>query len=1023
MKKMLAWLSVFCLLLTCLTVGLAVSAAANDDYMHEDDDNFVTDPSTSSSANSSTSGSDHIFEDDATFVTDPSTSSSASSSTSGSDHIVEDEGTFATDSTTTSSESSTSTTQSTTPSGTPAGPDVNLAVDDDTVVTITDKAGTATFDKLTATVNFPDHRDAVVSAEFATPAGALADEYLVSFTASMSGGWESNGVQISWGAGATVSLIKWYAVGGKIVINGQETVYDGIRDALITGTADILAHVYPNESDATKSDVDIYLGNTKLATMEAVVLSDTITLGSVCSAWGDRLKLSNIKIMNNTDSVPAGSTSSSTSQSGSGSTSQTTASQPAGDLSEVIVNGVDTSKKGTGQDIEILAPGDVKNQNENLANLTNVTLPAGVTLSDGVLSFNNNAQLTFDLSGIQATDDYIISFKTQSISWWPHEYMTITFGQNDSAKHIFTFKGNYVPNGAKESLCIYNGVRDGQTTEINLRIPNNTLNETKYVIYVTTSPETGKRRIFFFANNNPLVQVDALGNEIPLVIEDQDVLNPCLIFKSYASSGQYRVSDICAYVAQEPKFKEALIDKEYISPPVPSANASNYADIANPIIVGSAEVKADGTIVAPGGDSPASSVTIPLTGLTKDDAYKISFMTTTCSYDDWQALTVTFGQEGGKSQKFVLRGSTAYSGVYLNGSETRIKATATKGSMTKIDILVTKSVETEKRRILVFQDGKACVMYNNSSQTYETTLAELLDPCLTFQGGRNGTFNIVNLKVFKLDENGNFVSEVKITTQPKHTYTKLGSTAKVTVGATGDGLTYQWYIKNAGQAKYSKSSVTTATYSVKMSDKVKDRLLYCIITDQYGNSVRTQTVVMRMAASVATQPKSNQTQNGATAKVTVGAKGDGLKYQWYVKNAGQTKYSKSSITTATYSVKMSDKARDRYVYCIVTDKYGKTVKTNTVVLRMAASILTQPKTAYAKSGATVKTTVKAAGDGLKYQWYVKNDGATAYVKSSITTATYSAKMSSTVKNRRVLCIITDQYGNKVQTQTVMLKMK
>ena len=263
----------------------------------------------------------------------------------------------------------------------------------------------------------------------------------------------------------------------------------------------------------------------------------------------------------------------------------------------------------------------------------------------------------------------------------------------------------------------------------------------------------------------------------------------------------------------------------------------------------------------------------------------------------------------------------------------------------------------------------------------------------------------------------------KVTAQPKHTYTKLGSTAKVTVGATGDGLTYQWYIKNAGQAKYSKSSVTTATYSVKMSDKVKDRLLYCIITDQYGNSVRTQTVVMRMAASVATQPKSNQTQNGATAKVTVGAKGDGLKYQWYVKNAGQTKYSKSSITTATYSVKMSDKARDRYVYCIVTDKYGKTVKTNTVVLRMAASILTQPKTAYAKSGATVKTTVKAAGDGLKYQWYVKNDGATAYVKSSITTATYSAKMSSTVKNRRVLCIITDQYGNKVQTQTVMLKMK
>jgi len=262
-----------------------------------------------------------------------------------------------------------------------------------------------------------------------------------------------------------------------------------------------------------------------------------------------------------------------------------------------------------------------------------------------------------------------------------------------------------------------------------------------------------------------------------------------------------------------------------------------------------------------------------------------------------------------------------------------------------------------------------------------------------------------------------------IATQPKSSQTQNGATAKATVGAKGDGLKYQWYIKNAGSTKYSKSSITTNTYSVAMSDKAKDRYVYCVVTDKYGNTVKSNTVVLRMAASIATQPKSSQTQNGATAKVTVGAKGDGLKYQWYVKNAGQTKYSKSSITTATYSVKMSDKARDRYVYCVVTDKYGKTVKTNTVVLRMAASILTQPKTVYAQNGTTAKTTVKAAGDGLKYQWYVKNDGATTYTKSSITTATYSAKMSSTVNNRRVYCVITDKYGNKVQTQTVMLKMK
>ena len=50
-------------------------------------------------------------------------------------------------------------------------------------------------------------------------------------------------------------------------------------------------------------------------------------------------------------------------------------------------------------------------------------------------------------------------------------------------------------------------------------------------------------------------------------------------------------------------------------------------------------------------------------------------------------------------------------------------------------------------------------------------------------------------------------------------------------------------------------------------------------------------------------------------------------------------------------------------------------------------------------------------------------GAKKYSKSSVKTATYSVKMTAKTKNRLLLCIITDQYGNKVQTKTVKLKMK
>ena len=267
--------------------------------------------------------------------------------------------------------------------------------------------------------------------------------------------------------------------------------------------------------------------------------------------------------------------------------------------------------------------------------------------------------------------------------------------------------------------------------------------------------------------------------------------------------------------------------------------------------------------------------------------------------------------------------------------------------------------------------------------------------------------------------------ELKITTQPKTAYAKSGSTVKTTLKAEGDGLTYQWYIRNADQSKYSKSSVTSATYSCKMSSTTKDRRAYCVITDQYGNSVKSNTVVMRMAATITTQPKSAAAYEGSTAKVTVKATGDGLKYQWYVKNAGKDSFSKSSITKATYSVEMSDKADGRKVYCVVTDKYGKTAKSDTVTLTMKTplKITTQPKSVAVEEGVTAKVTVKATGDGLKYQWYIKNAGKDSFSKSSVTKSTYSVEMSDKADGRKVYCVVTDKYGETVKSNTVTLTMK
>jgi len=40
------------------------------------------------------------------------------------------------------------------------------------------------------------------------------------------------------------------------------------------------------------------------------------------------------------------------------------------------------------------------------------------------------------------------------------------------------------------------------------------------------------------------------------------------------------------------------------------------------------------------------------------------------------------------------------------------------------------------------------------------------------------------------------------------------------------------------------------------------------------------------------------------------------------------------VTTASYSCKMTAKISGRYVYCVVKDKYGNTVKSTTVQVKM-----------------------------------------------------------------------------------------
>ena len=177
-------------------------------------------------------------------------------------------------------------------------------------------------------------------------------------------------------------------------------------------------------------------------------------------------------------------------------------------------------------------------------------------------------------------------------------------------------------------------------------------------------------------------------------------------------------------------------------------------------------------------------------------------------------------------------------------------------------------------------------------------------------------------------------TKLRITKQPQDCSVVIGETIRVSVAAQGDGLKYQWYYKDTKDKAFMKSSKTSSTYSYTMEAKRDGRQVYCVVKDKYGNSVRsdTATISILKEIKITQQPKSSRAAFGKTLSVSVTAKGNGLKYQWYYRDAGSKTYLKSSTRKATYSTTMKESRSGRYLYCVIKDSYGNTVKTQTVRL-------------------------------------------------------------------------------------------
>ena len=74
--------------------------------------------------------------------------------------------------------------------------------------------------------------------------------------------------------------------------------------------------------------------------------------------------------------------------------------------------------------------------------------------------------------------------------------------------------------------------------------------------------------------------------------------------------------------------------------------------------------------------------------------------------------------------------------------------------------------------------------------------------------------------------------------------------------AEGEGVTYRWQCTQEGEAQWMDMDGDSASVDVTVDEDSPRKYIRCVITDQYGNSVESDTVILLLSRlTVTKQPR------------------------------------------------------------------------------------------------------------------------------------------------------------------------
>ena len=255
-------------------------------------------------------------------------------------------------------------------------------------------------------------------------------------------------------------------------------------------------------------------------------------------------------------------------------------------------------------------------------------------------------------------------------------------------------------------------------------------------------------------------------------------------------------------------------------------------------------------------------------------------------------------------------------------------------------------------------------------------------------------------------------------------YGANGKPASFHIEAQGQGtVTYQWQYRTTGMTDWkspSQESAQTADYSFKLKPSYDNIEVRCIVSDESGNEIISETRKANVFAYTA-QPRDAAASEGQVVNFEVSAIGRGVTYQWYYMrpNGAWRKTTVSGSNTAILPITAGTKNDGTSYRCVITDEEGNKITSaaGTLTLEIPLQITGISEDAYDVNGESVTFHVDALGKGdLSYQWQYKLDGETNWRtpgQASAKTADYIFKLRPSYDNIEVRCIVQDASGNSV----------